>query len=65
VNVAVTDLAVSIVTVQVDAEPVQAPLQPVNAALLPATAVKVMVSPAGTLAMQEPPAPVPVKTGLQ
>jgi len=39
-NVAVTDLAPSMVTVQVDA-PEQAPLQPVNVVLLPAFAVSV------------------------
>jgi hypothetical protein len=65
VNVAVTDLAASIVTAQVDAVPVQAPVQPVNVEPGADVAIKVTLVPTGTLAMQELAALVPVKRTLQ
>jgi hypothetical protein len=45
VNVAVTDLATLIATVQVDDAPVQAPLQPVKLEPAAATAVSVTLAP--------------------
>ena len=55
VNVAVTDLAASIVTVHVDAEPEHAPLQPLNDQPASGVAVSVTTVPSVKVALHVAP----------
>ena len=58
-NVAVTFLAASMVTAQVDAVPLQAPDQPINADRALAVAVSVTIVPGGYGSTQSPPHAMP------